>query len=191
MEASEPRQPAQAKPGKVLHTKEERSLIAKEAAQRRWAKAKQEKTRQAKAKQGASKKLPAKKRSAGPREFSSALKMAEKRLAKAIQERAEAGAKYAVLSAEIPSLQRIIAALSHPGFETAMVPHISLEQIVGDQPLPYMNPSQPRPVPMPAAAHPVTSQSRAMGGAIGVELQEEDNDNKFLETSGVADGQWH
>lgn len=172
-------------PAAAKLSKEERSKIAKEAAKRRWAKAKRAKKTAVKAKG---------KKHSGPREFSSALKMAEKRLAKAIQERAEAGAKYAVLSAEIPSLQRIITALGSPlGAQLGLgVP--SLEEIVGDQPLSYQNPPLAVQVRTPLVspkAHPVTSQGRAMGGAVGVELQEEENDNKFLETSGVAGGEWH
>jgi hypothetical protein len=45
--------------------------------------------------------------------FDDALSTAEKRLAKAIEERAKAANLWAVLSAEIPSLQRTIAALKN------------------------------------------------------------------------------
>jgi hypothetical protein len=51
------------------------------------------------------------KRYTGPKEFSVALKAAENRLAKAINERAEAMGKLAGLNAEIPSLLQIIQAL--------------------------------------------------------------------------------
>jgi hypothetical protein len=195
--AENPGQAAKTEAAKL--TKAERSKIAKEAATRRWAKDKRTKATSKKQVQKGKKK-PA----AGAREFVSALKMAEKRLGKAIQERAEAGAKYAILSAEIPSLQRIIGALRNPmgaQYEAGIIAAPSLEQIVGDTPLTYQNPAIPKPrrepaptppLNLPPAAHPVTSQGRAMGGAVGVELQEEENnENAFLETSGVAGGNWH
>jgi hypothetical protein len=186
----------------VKLSKEERSQIAKKAAVRRWAKAKKVKLAASPVK---AVKAPKSKKSSSPREFSSALKMAEKRLSKAIQERAEAGARYAVLNAEIPSLQRIIAALQHPagylpGYESSnIVPNFTLEQIVGDQPLGYQNPPPPQQVParaaplsfLPPDVHPANVQSRAMGGAIGIEIPVDDNENAFLEGSGVAGGDWH
>jgi len=177
-------------------SKEERSQIMKDAAKRRWAAAKRA---AAKKKTGAtaSKGDKAKKKSSQPREFSSALKTAEKRLAKAILERAECAAKYAVLSAEIPSLQRLVVALKNPlgvmpEYGAAAAP--SLEQIVSDQPLQYANPPRiPSALPQVPMQHPVTTAGRAMGGAIGVELQEDDgeDENKFLRDSPVAGGEWH
>jgi hypothetical protein len=181
-------------------TKEERSQIAKDAAKRRWAKAKREKGKVVKSKAATRNAKSAKKKPSSPREFVSALKTAEKRLVKAIQERAEAGAKYAVVSAEIPSLQRLIAALRNPlggvsGYDPAQAP-ISLEQIVGDQPLPYANPPRAVPAPVPAIPvpqqlHPANQQGRAQGGAIGVELAEEQDEDAFLKGSAVAGGEWH
>lgn len=172
-------------------TKEERSRVASDAAKRRWAK-----TKRAAAKPvGKSKSAKTKKRQSSPREFVSALKMAEKRLVKAIQERAEYAAKYAVVSAEIPSLQRLILALKNPlgaAPEYGMPLPPSLEQIVGDQPLAYQNPARsPATVPVPQQLHPANTQNRAMGGAVGMELDEDENENKFLDESGVAGGQWH
>jgi hypothetical protein len=180
-------------------TKEERSKIMSEAATRRWAKAKRAKAKAAKAPPAPAR---GKKRPTAPREFTSALKTAEKRLASAILERAKAAATYAVLSAEIPSLQRLIVALKNPlGVmpEVAPNPYYSapgyanygaatpptLEEIVGDQPLMYQNPprvdipAQPQPIPVipvPQALHPANTQaqSRAGGGAIGVPLDPEE-----------------
>jgi hypothetical protein len=121
-------------------------------------------------------------------------------------ERAKAAATYAVLSAEIPSLQRLIVALrnplgvlsEYPG--TALAP-LTLEQIVGDQPLPYQNPprreAQYAPpvipvIPIPAALHPATTAGRAGGGAIGEVLPDETEDeDQFLRESAVAGGEWH
>jgi len=166
---------------------EERSKIAKAAALRR---------REATAKAAKKAARAAKKKTSQPREFSSALKTAEKRLAKAIMERAEHAAKYAVLSAEIPSLQRLIVALRNPlGAvpDYSAAPQISLEQIVGDQPLQYANPPRvPSALPTVPMQHPVTTQGRAMGGAIGVELQENiEDEDQFLKGSAVAGGEWH
>jgi hypothetical protein len=202
MEQASPPTPAQ--PDRL--SKEERSRIATEAAKRRWANVRKQKEKAAaKAAQAAAKAAPAKKRGQGPREFSSALKTAEKRLSKAIQERAEAAAKYAVLSAEIPSLQQIIMALRNPVFvlpgqATAMTAP-SLEQIMGDQPLAYQNPPLPRLVPQPAPQvatvpvpqqlHPANVSGRAGGGAVGVQLEEPEDEDRFLKESGVAGGEWH
>jgi hypothetical protein len=196
-------------------TKEERSKILSAAAKERW---ERERKAKAKAAKAASKPSRSRKGVSGPREFSSALKTAEKRLAKAILERAEAAAKYAVVSAEIPSLQRIILALKNPmgmmefpgtASYGGIVSAPTLEQIVGDQPLSYANPprydipAQPPPpqvprMPVPQELHPAnTLSSRGGGGAIGVELPvegdggAEEDENKFLNESTVAGGAWH
>jgi hypothetical protein len=197
-------------------TKEERSKIMSAAAKGRWEKARKAK---AKAARAASKPAQGKKRPSSPREFSSALKTAEKRLASAILERAKAAATYAVLSAEIPSLQRLIVALKNPlgvmtehayGLPTGALYGIpatppTLEQIVGDQPLVYQNPprmdtpAQPQPfpvIPAPQQLHPANVMGRAGGGAIGVDLPVEGDggegdEDKFLNESAVAGGAWH
>jgi hypothetical protein len=184
-------------------TKEERSKRMQDAATRRWAKARREKAKAERAK-AASKSAKGPKKAPSPKEFSSALKTAEKRLAKAILERAEAAGKYAVLSAEIPSLQRLIVALRNPlgvmpEYAAPLPP--TLEQIVGDQPLAYQNPPLPRAapvqqvtvptIPVPQPLHPANQASRGGGGAIGVELEEEEDENRFLKDSDAAGGQWH
>jgi len=196
-------QPEQAK-----MTKEERSKIMSEAAKRRWAKARKAKAAAAKP-QPAPKPPASKKKPSAPREFSSALKTAEKRLAQAILERSKAAATYAVLSAEIPSLQRLIIALRNPlGVlpEYGVRSEPSLEQIVGDQPLQYQNPPRvaymPSPdvpvvpqIPVPQTLHPANQQTRGGGSAVGVDLAEEDvadedDENKFLNESALAGGSW-
>jgi hypothetical protein len=191
-------------------SRKERSAIASDAAKRRWANVRAAKAEDAaktaaKARKAPAKAAPVKKRPAAPREFGTALKTAEKRLARAIQERAEAAAKYAVLSAEIPSLQRIIQALRDP---TALVPQQyytgttvpfpppTLEQIIGDQPIAYQNPpARPLPpvpaIPVPQSLHPANAgNGRGGGGAIGVELAEPEDEDQFLRESGVAGGEW-
>jgi len=192
-------------------TKEERSKIMSEAATRRWAKTRRSKPKTVKPVKKPALKTAAKnvraaksqKKVKAPREFSSALKTAENRLAKALLERAEAASRYAVLSAEIPSLQRLIIALKNP---LGAVPDYglpigpSLEQIVGDQPLAYANPprrtdipAQSVPViPVPQALHPANTQSRAGGGAIGgVELETDEDEDRHLNESPVSGGAWH
>jgi hypothetical protein len=181
--------------------KEARSKIMSEAAKRRWAKARKAKAAASapKATKTAPKASPAKKKATAPREFSSALRTAEKRLATAILERGKAAATYAVLSAEIPSLQRLIIALKNPlGIlpEYGVATPPSLEQIVGDQPIAYRNPPSRPPAPelvteIPQQLHPANTVGRAGGGAVGVELAEPEDEDRFLKDSGVAGGQWH
>jgi hypothetical protein len=182
----------QAPARKPVMTKEQRSKIMSEAATRRWAKAKKAKAKAAKAPAPAAK---GKKKPTAPREFSSALRTAEKRLAKAILERAEAAAKYAVVSAEIPSLQRIIMALKNP---MGVVAEYGVPSPY--EPLAYQNPprrdipAQPQipVVPVPQELHPANTVTvRGGGGAIGMELEETEDEDRFLKESAVAGGQWH
>jgi hypothetical protein len=190
-------------PAKDKLSKEQRSQIMRAAATKRW-----DKTRkaQAKAAKAAAKPSAGKKRPAGPREFSSALKVAEKRLAMAITERAKAAALYATACAEIPSLMQIINSLKNPlgvqpyAPQYGYIPAPSLEEIVGDRPLAYQNPPlpprrdipAPQPVPqmpVPQALHPANTMGRAGGGAVeGVELAEEDEDQFLNEASGDLRG---
>jgi hypothetical protein len=193
-------------------TKEQRSKIMSEAAKRRWEKARKAKAKAVKiAPKSPPKALPVKKRPTAPREFSSALKVAEKRLAKAITERAEAAAKYAAVSAEIPSLMQIINSLKSPLGTVPLDPSRqyqygyapappTLEQIVGDQPLAYQNPPRtdipaaPPPfptIPVPPALHPANATGRAGGGAVGMELEETEDEDQFLKESPVSGGVWH
>ena len=186
-------------------TKEQRSKVQSEAASRRWAKVREEKAKAAKAAQKPAAKPVAKpksqNRSSGPKEFSSALRTAEKRLSQAILERSKAANTYAVLSAEIPSLQRLIVALKNPlgllpEYGVSLAP--SLEQIVGDQPLDYANPPRrnlvpvPPVMPVPQELHPANTVTRGGGGAIGVELPEgAEDEDQFLRESAIAGGNWH
>jgi len=191
---------APAPPQKPKMSKEERSKRMQEAATRRWAKAKREKAKAAKAK-AVAKATRGPKKAPSPREFSTALKTAEKRLAKAIQERAEAASKYAVLNAEIPSLQRLILALKNPlgampEYGVPVAP--TIEQIVGGERIAYANPPRRSDIPampVPQQLHPANTaqQSRAGGGAVAVELNEgveEEDEDKFLNESPMTGGQW-
>jgi hypothetical protein len=179
---------------KVL-TKEQRSEVAREAARRRWAKIKREKGKVAKGKAAAKNAKSAKQKSGRTPQFASALKVAEKQLAKAIQDRQEAANKYAVASATIPSLMRIVSALKNPaGPVPGEPPAVSLEQIVGDGPVPYQNPPRAAvpAIPVPQQLHPANQQGRAQGGAVGgVDLEEEADENQFLRDSPIASGEWH
>lgn len=124
------------------------------------------------------------KRYTGPKEFSGALKAAEKRLAKAINERAEAMGKLAGLNAEIPSLLQIIQALKGsnnlpptPFDFSGGVPNAQA----------FQAPIDPQAALMAAMAAPPVS--RASGGAVqfspdvvgSLEGPDDDNPDKFLE----------
>lgn len=143
------------------------------------------------------------------RVFGIALTAAERRLAKAIEERARAASTWAVLNAEIPSLQRTIAALRNqqsPGTfqqnydmqlpDGSMMPFqplagsagYDLTQVMTDAPIPFVRPAAAQPQPVPT--RPLAA-SRAGGGAIGVDLANDDEEDKFLNESGVAGGNWH
>lgn len=185
-----------------LKTKEQRSQIATEAAKKRWAKQKRMAKQAVKAKAAAKAATAAKKTKVKvkvPREFSSARKVAERQLAKAFHDRDEAAAKYAVAIGQIPSLMAIIRAFDNPsapdyGYTAPLPP--SLEQVMSDQPLAYANPprsipAQPPVMPVPQQLHPANqTASRAQGGAIDVALDEDEDENKFLNESSVSGGQW-
>jgi hypothetical protein len=129
-------------------------------------------------------KAPKPKRYQGPKEFSGALKAAEKRLAKAINERAEAMGKLAGLNAEIPSLLQIIQALKGsnnlpptPFDFSGGVPNAQA----------FQAPIDPQAALMAAMAAPPVS--RASGGAVqfspdvvgSLEGPDDDDPDKFLE----------
>jgi hypothetical protein len=145
-------------------------------------------------------KAPKQKRYTGPKEFSVALKAAEQRLAKAINERAEAMGKLAGLNAEIPSLLQIINALKGPS-NVSPVPY----DVSGSYPNPAMfqTPVAPQfqaPVDLmdairaAMAAPPV---SMAIGNAVQLppdvvgtlEGPDDDNPDKFI-TGEHAGGGW-
>jgi hypothetical protein len=146
------------------------------------------------------------------RVFGIALTAAEKRLARAIEERARAAATWAVLSAEIPSLQRTIAALQNQqnpsapmqGYEIGLPDgslagyppnaapfEYNLNTVVSGAPVPFVRPA-PAPVqPQMAPAHPLAA-SRVGGGTVDVNLGDpNDDEDKFLNDSSVAAGAWH
>ena len=144
-----------------------------------------------------------------------ALMAAEKRLASAIEERACAASTWAVRNAEIPSLQRTIAALRNQqnpaapvqGYEmtlpdgslTGYPPNAgpvgySIDTVLSDAPVPFVRPAPVPAQPQPEIVAPARSlaASRAGGGAIGVNLGDpSDDEDRFLNDSSVADGVWH
>ena len=183
-------------------SKAERQLLGRQAAEARWGGQKQAAAAKPKAgsRRSAAKRGGAKARvfAKADKVFGVALVAAERRLAKAIEERARAASTWAVLNAEIPSLQRTIAALrnqqnpanAEPSYEQQLpdgsragvpspagTPNYDLAAVVSDAPVP--------------ALHPLRA-SRAAGGAIGVDLADEgDDEDRFLRDSSVAAGQWH
>jgi hypothetical protein len=143
---------------------------------------------------------PALRRTSNNRVFSVALNAAEKRLAKAIEERATAANLWAVLNAEIPSLQQTIAALRKQQNPTAFQPSFSspasaspvtLETLVGGS-AEAVSPVTVSSSDSPAASIRTLRASRAQGTAVAVDLQNGDEDeDRFLRESPVANGQWH
>jgi hypothetical protein len=124
------------------------------------------------------------KRYTGPKEFSVALKAAENRLAKAINERAEAMGKLAGLNAEIPSLLQIIQALKG----SSNLPPTPFDFSGGvPNAQAFQAPIDPQAALMAAMAAPPVS--RASGGAVqfspdvvgSLEGPDDDNPDKFLE----------
>ncbi len=186
-------------------TKEQRSQIAKDAAKRRWAKAKRAASRpksKSKAKAKPAKKIAP----TSPREFSSALRRAESDLAKALEQRATHAAQYnyhaaqySAINKQIPALQNLVSVLKNPLGVLPDYPYPaapSVEQIVSDQPLQYRNPLPVRPVPVepPPALHPAMTAGRAQGGAVdapGDLAADTEDEDQFLRDAQVAGGQWH
>ena len=133
------------------------------------------------------------------RVFSIALTAAEKRLAKAIEERARAASTWAVLNAEIPSLQRTIAALRNQ--QNPDAPQVAYPmQLPDGSPVTYALNSGPSAydlntvlsdAPAPALSPRPLAASRAGGGAMNINLGDDDEEDKFLNDSNVAGGQWH
>jgi hypothetical protein len=115
------------------------------------------------------------KRYTGPKEFSTALKAAESRLGKAINERAEAMGKLAGLNVEIPSLIGIIQALKGAGSPPVVVPYDMTVSTISPNTFPPM-PIGYQNTPLPSytppnlqaiqAAMAVPPVSRASGGAM-------------------------
>ena len=135
---------------------------------------------------------PKPKRYTGPKEFSGALKAAEKRLAKAINERAEAMGKLAGLNAEIPSLLQIIQALK--GSNNLPPAQYDFSGSVPNATA-FQAPIDPQAALMAAMAAPPVS--RAKGGVqfspdvIGSLEGPEDDEDQFLRDAGPAtEGKW-
>jgi hypothetical protein len=137
------------------------------------------------------------KRYTGPKEFSVALKAAEMRLAKAINERAEAMGKLAGLNAEIPSLLQIIQALKGsnnlppaPYDFSGSVPNAIAFQA------PIAQPFDPQAAIMAAMAQPPVS--RAKGNAVelspdvvgSLEGPDDDNPDKYITGPAAGGSGW-
>ena len=117
-----------------------------------------------------------------PKEFNTALVAAERRLAKAIEERAKAANAWAVLQAEIPFLERTIAVLrGHP----VTLPPAAVPNFASTFPL-------PNSWEKPAVQHQ-PQISKAQGGAVAnINLSgPEDDEDRFLRESGLPSGEWH
>jgi hypothetical protein len=186
-------------------TPSKRRALGRKAAQARWGKDKNPTTdekaprKRRKAKFVIERPVSAPNARRETRVFGIALTAAEKRLARAIEERARAASTWAVLNAEIPSLQRTIAALRNQqnpntpmqGYE-AQLPDGSgyqsnagydLTRVVSDAPVPFVAPQQ---------AARTLAASRVGGGAVETVLDDAlDDEDKFLNASGMAGGNWH
>ena len=130
------------------------------------------------------------------KEFGKAHSYAEKRLAEALKERAEAMGKVAMLNAEIPSLVQIIKALgmtpNMSGFQdfTAPIPNMNpYQQPPYQQPQPFpsqdINPidpalyatnSNPLPGLAPAVANAPVVLNKPMGGAMDLDYVPKEED---------------
>ena len=137
-----------------------------------------------------------KKKAKLPREFGAAHSYAEKRLAEAIRERAEAAGRVAALNAEIPSLLQIINALKTPGNPIAT-------QYPPQQA--YTAPAQPAYIPTQEDAQMAALMAAqksipipppipmAHGGAVGGGFAPDPNnmpEDAFLNDSFVGGGGW-
>jgi hypothetical protein len=166
-------QPTKAAVKRIQHiSNQQRHDLASKAAKQRWA--------------GKNKKVA----KGSLRVFSTALNAAEKRLAKAIEERAKAANLWAVLSAEIPSLQQTIAALKNqqnPNVATS-TNQADLATMISGRSASASSPAQPNPI---ATSTRPLQASRARGAAVDVNLEGDDDENKFLDGSDVAAGEWH
>jgi hypothetical protein len=139
------------------------------------------------------------------KEFGKAHSYAEKRLAEAIKERAEAMGKVAMLNAEIPSLVQIIRALGMTpnmnGFQdfTAHMPNAisayqqpQVEQFSGPpnniDPALFQANMGPLPGLAPAVANAPLVTDKPMGGAIDLDFVPTDDEGPGLPKMG---GGWH
>ena len=168
-------------------TKEQRKSIASAAAKARWAKKKEVVPQESASiapvepipdaptpveaptpQPSQGKRQKAKRRAPVPKAFGAAHSYAEKRLAEAIRERAEAAGRVAALNAEIPSLLQIIKALkSTDGNVPFQNPEIyQASERSNNYPPQGVDPYQTAAtVPQPVASMPPVPM--AQGGAIG------------------------
>ena len=192
-EVSSP-QSAGGKARKEKLSPEQRKEIASKAATDRWAKKKASKA----APEPEPPKPAKRKLRPMPQQFKGASGYAEKRLAAAIKERAEAMGRVAALNAEIPSLVTVINALK----STQSLPMVQMQDFMMPsytQPtqMPYAQPQftpmpqvQPDVVRMPQMpTSPIPGAPVASGGAMGLDFVENDDPDQFLKGEG-AGGRW-
>ena len=161
---------------------EQRSAIAGKAANARWSKDKVRRSeiRDQQAPAPATKLRRPVRPAPAPKTFRDAHSYAEKRLAAALKERAQAMNKLAMLNAEIPSLIQIINALK--GQQSPQTPALGTVEIPGAL---AASPASPL----------VVRIGRVQGGAgipgIGDPVDLNDDEDRFLRESPVAGGDWH
>jgi hypothetical protein len=144
-------------------------------------------------------KAPKQKRTPVPKEFLVALRTADTRLAKAIEEYEDCQQRITYLSAAIPRLQRTVLALRNESNPDALTP--SVPPAFGyptPAPIPQFQPQQD-PLAAILAAQPQPPISKASGGAIqfspadagALEGPEDEDEDMFLKGGGVAtEGKW-
>jgi len=138
------------------------------------------------------------KRYQGPKEFSVALKAAESRLAKAINERAEAMGKLAGLNAEIPSLMGIIQALKGSSVQIPPVPYDFSGAGAFQIPAAPQFQAPTNPLAAFQAAQVAPPVSRAQGGAMqfgpevigALEGPEDDDIDRFITGPAAGGSGW-
>jgi len=161
-------------------SKADRSKLASSAAKARWA-AKKKPSFPAPAPPGRHRKALTAMRAPLPRVFTDALAAAEKAYAQSLEELNYHENMTALLRARIPSLVQTIRALKNT--QTPITFDSSSPDL---GPLPTVDGLPAEPVP---TAHPRVS--RAQGAAMGVNLAEPDDEDRFLKDSIVAGGEWH
>lgn len=170
-------------------TPEERKSVASRAAKARWAKKKSAPTPEPPPPPPVEVAKPVKRKARPmPKAFKGASSYAEKRLAEAIKERAEAMGKVAALNAEIPSLVQIIRAL---GSSNVPIPQMTMPVDMGMQTMPVMPIQMPGSeianLRMPQLPH----MPMAQGGAIsGADFANDPPEDAFLGGNSLPGGSW-
>ncbi len=120
-----------------------------------------------------------------PRVFGDALAAAEKAYGESIEELSYHENMTALLRARIPTLVQTIRALKNTQAPAALDLSLAPAAALGPVSLVDGMPDMPSPAPHPRV-------SRAQGGAVAVDLANENEDeDQFLRNSVVAAGEWH